>query len=149
MKRTGQIFVPAGVPKSLHYLYYFFSDGELKAASAVLWWLACLLLSLYFLKPGLRGKLRGLAGGAGLLLAVLLLWLAARSAGPFSGAAVITAEGSTPLMSGPGDDFKTYAALPEARLVKVLDDTDDLYYEVGIPREGIKGWIRKTAAERI
>ncbi len=149
MKNTGQAFVPDGVPKALHYLYYFFSDNELTVAASALWWLVCLLLSLSFLKPALREKLRGSTAGAGLLLAGSLLWIAARSSGPFNSAAVIIADGSTPLMSGPGDNFKTYAALPEARLVKVLDDTDDLYYEVGIPREGIKGWVRKTAAEKI
>ncbi len=149
MKHTGQAFVPDGVPKALHYVYYFFSDSELAAASAAFWWLACLLLSLSFLRQDLREKLRGFTAAAGLLLIISLLWLGARSSGPFSGAAVIIAEGSTPLMSGPGDNFKTYAALPEARLVKVLDDTDDLYYEVGIPREGIKGWVKKTAAEKI
>ncbi len=149
LKRSGQIFVPEGVPRALHYLYYFLSDRELSAAAAALWWLACALLSVSFLRPALRGKLGGLAAGCGLMLALSLLWLAARSSGPFSGAAVITAEGSVPLMSGPGHNFKTYAALPEARLVKVLDDTDAAYYEVGIPSEGIKGWIRKTAVERI
>ncbi|HBB66020.1 MAG: hypothetical protein A2X28_07235 [Elusimicrobia bacterium GWA2_56_46] len=149
MKRTGQAFVPEGMPKALHYLYYFFSDGELKAAAVVLWWLACLLLSLYALKAGLRERLSGPLLGAGLLLAGSLLWLMARASSPFNEAAVITAEGSAQLLSGPGETFKAYASLPEGRLVKVLDDTDDVYYEIGIPREGIKGWIKKTSAEKI
>jgi tetratricopeptide (TPR) repeat protein len=149
LKHTGQAFVPDGVPKALHYLYYFFSDSELATAASVLWWLSCLFLSFSFLKPDLREKLSGLIAGLGLLLVVSLLWLAARSSSPLRDAAVITAEGSVPLMSGPGDTFKTYAALPEARLVKILDESDDLYYEVGIPREGIKGWVKKTSAEKI
>ena len=99
-----------------------------------------------------RPVLHGVNGpllGAGLLLAGSLLWLMARASSPFNEAAVITAEGSAQLLSGPGETFKAYASLPEGRLVKVLDDTDDVYYEIGIPREGIKGWIKKTSAEKI
>ena len=149
MKHTGQIFVPEGTPKILHYLYYFFSDLELRAAATVSWWFACLLLSFYALKAGLRVKLRGALLTAGLVFACALLWLIARSSSAFASAAIITAEGSAQLLSGPGENFKAYATLPEARLVKILDDTDDVYYEVGIPREGIKGWVKKTAAEKI
>jgi len=148
MKHTGQNFVPEGMPKALHYLYYFFSDRELKAVATVFWWLACLLLSIYALKEAMREKLRGSILGAGLILAGAFFWSAARSSSLFSDAAVVT-ENSTQLLSGPGETFKTYATLPEARLVKVLDDTDDVYYEIGIPREGIKGWVKKTSAGKI
>ena len=149
LKHTGQVFMPEGMPKVLHYVYYFFSDMELKAAATALWWLTCLLLSFYALKPSAQDKLRGLILGTVLVFAAAMLWRTARDSSPFSGAAVITAPGTTPLMSGPGETFKTYATLPEARLVKVLDETDDVYYEIGIPREGIKGWVKKTSAEKI
>jgi tetratricopeptide (TPR) repeat protein len=149
LKHTGQAFMPEGMPKVLHYLYYFFSDLELRAAATVLWWLTCLMLSFYALKPGVQDKLRGFILGTVLVFFGSLLWLGARASSPFSEAAVITAEGTTPLMSGPGETFKTYATLPEARLVKVLDDADDIYYEIGIPAEGIKGWVKKTSAEKI
>ncbi|MFA6433081.1 MAG: hypothetical protein WCW52_00145 [Elusimicrobiales bacterium] len=149
LKRTGQTLVPEGMPRALHYVYYFLSDLELKAAITLFWWLGCLLLSVYALKTDLRGKLKRALTASGLLFAGTLLWFIARSSSPFNGAAVITAEGSARLLSGPGESFKAYATLPEARLVKILDDTDDNYYEVGIPREGIKGWVQKTAAEKI
>jgi tetratricopeptide (TPR) repeat protein len=149
MKHTAQALVPDGMPKALHYLYYFVSDRELKSAATVFWWLACLILSLYALKENLRKKLRVPLLAIGLFFTGCILWLTVRTSGPFNGAAVITAEGSTQLLSGPGETFKTYATLPEARLVKILDDTDDAYYEIGIPREGIKGWVKKTAAEKI
>jgi len=149
MKRTGQSLVPEGMPKALHYLYYFLSDLELKAAAAILWWTVCLLLTVYALKTGLRGRLRGALTASGMLFAAALLWYIARSSSPFNNAAVITAEGSARLLSGPGETFKASATLPEARLVKVLDETDDNYYEVGVQREGIKGWVQKSAAEKI
>ena len=149
MKHTGQTLVPEGMPKALHYLYYFFSDLELRAAATVSWWLVCLLLSICALLPGLREKLQGVRLISVLVFAGSLLWFWARSASAFSSAAIITAEGSARLLSGPGETFKAYATLPEARLVKILDETDDVYYEIGIPREGIKGWVKKTEAEKI
>ncbi len=149
MKHTGQTLVPEGMPKALHYLYYFFSDLELRAAATVSWWLVCLLLSMSAMKTSLRDKLQGMRLPAVLLFSGSLLWYLARSTSAFSNAAIITAEGSARLLSGPGETFKAYATLPEARLVKILDETDDAYYEIGIPREGIKGWVKKTEAEKI
>lgn len=149
LRHTGQVLVPDGVPRSLHYAYYLFSDDELKAIAVLAWWSLCALIFLLAISPVLRPRLGTPAAAALALLLLSGLWLAARSSSPFSGAAVVTAQGSAPLLSGPGDTFKTYASLPEARLVKLLDENDPLYYEVGIPREGVKGWILKTAAEKI
>lgn len=146
LKHTGQAFVPDGVPRVLHYVYYALSDDELKTAAVCAWWAFFLLLSFYFLKPGEGSKSSFF--GAGVLFAAALLWFMARSASPFREGAVITGAGAQ-LMSGPGDNFKAAAALPEARLVKVLDDTDDNYYEIALPKEGIKGWVKKTSAEKI
>ncbi|MBU2572764.1 MAG: hypothetical protein KKH28_01635 [Elusimicrobia bacterium] len=149
LKHTGQAFVPDGVPRVLHYLYYCLSDEELKAAASAAWWALFLLFSFYFLKPGIASGTRTPLFTAGGLFALSLLWFMARSASPFRDGAVITDKGAAQLMSGPGDNFKAYASLPEARLVKILDDTDDIYYEIAIPKEGIKGWVKKTSAEKI
>ncbi|MBI4802972.1 MAG: hypothetical protein HY796_10660 [Elusimicrobia bacterium] len=149
LKQTGQAFVPDGVPRVLHYLYYYLSDDELKTAAAAAWWALFLLVSFYFLKPKSAAGTRTPLLAAGGLLALAGLWFIARSVSPFRDGAVITGEAPARLMSGPGENFKAYAALPEARLVKILDDTDDNYYEIAIPKEGIKGWVKKTSAEKI
>ena len=147
LKHTGQAFVPEGVPRILHYLYYCLSDEELTTVAAAAWWAFCLLIAFSFLKPNGAGAGTPTLTAASILV-LSLLWLLVRSTSPFHDGAVIT-DGSAQLMSGPGENFKTYAALPEARMVKILDDTDDNYYEIAIPREGIKGWVKKTSAEKI
>lgn len=148
LKHTGQLFVPEGVPRVLHYVYYCLSDDELWAVAIAAWWLFFLLLSFFYLKPGIADGSRTSLYFTGTLFAVALLWFMARSASPFRNGAVII-DKSAQLMSGPGDTFKAAAALPEARLVKVLDETDDNYYEIAIPKEGIKGWVKKTSAGKI
>jgi tetratricopeptide (TPR) repeat protein len=148
LKHTGQLFVPEGVPRVLHYAYYCLSDDELRLGTIIFWWAFFLLLSFYYLKPGIADGNRTPLYVTGTFFSVLLLWFLARSASPFRDGAVII-DKSAQLMSGPGETFKAAAALPEARLVKLLDETDDTYYEIAIPREGIKGWVKKSAAGKI
>jgi len=151
LRQTGQSLVPANVPSALHYLYYFLSAAEIKTAALLLFWLACLAGAAGFLLDGSRAGLA--AGRAALtaagLLVLSLAWLGARQSSPFASAAVVVKAGGTRMLSGPGENFKTYAAAPEGRLVRILDAADDNYYEIGLPKEGIKGWALKTEIERL
>ncbi len=151
LKQTGQALVPDGVPAALHYLYYLLSLDELKALAALLFWAACLAGAARFLMDGARPGV--LAGRAALAAAALLLlslaWLGARRTSPFTSAGVVTRAGGTRMLSGPGENFKTYASAPEGRLVKILDADDDDYYEIGLAKEGIKGWALKTEIDRL
>jgi hypothetical protein len=151
LRQTGQTLAPDNVPKALHYLYYLLSDGEIKAVALLLFWLACLAGAARFLLDGSRS---GLAAGtaalsAALLLVLTLAWLGARQSSPFAAAGVAVKPGGARMLSGPGENFKTYASAPEGRLVKILDAADDNYYEIGLPREGIKGWALKTEIEKL
>ena len=76
-----------------------------------------------------------------------LFWSGIRYSSPFTHSAVATAP--VPLLSGPGEKFKAYATLPEARLVKILDEADEEFYEIGLSGEGIKGWVKKTDLQKI
>lgn len=151
LRQTGQTLVPEGAPKALHYLYYLLSDGELKALAVLLFWLACLTGGAGFL---LDGSAAGRAAGTSslalaALLALSLAWLGARQSSAFTAAGVVTKAGGTRMLSGPGENFKTYASAPEGRLVKILDADDETYYEIGLAKEGIKGWALKTEVERL
>ena len=53
------------------------------------------------------------------------------------------------LRSGPNETFNAYATLPEGRVVRILDDSRDDFWEVGVQKEGIKGWITRDELERI
>lgn len=151
LRQTGQTLVPEGAPASLHYLYYVISEAELKALALLLFWLACLAGAGAFLLDGDRRApyAARAAAGAGLLLVLALAWLGARQSSPFSSAGVVTRAGGTRMLSGPGENFKTYASAPEGRLVRILNASDEAYYEIGLPREGIKGWALKTDIDRL
>jgi hypothetical protein len=75
--------------------------------------------------------------------------MGARQAGTFSSAGVVTRAGGTKMLSGPGENFKTYASAPEGRIIKILDTGDEAYYEIGLPKEAIKGWALKTDIEKL
>ncbi len=151
LRQTGQTLVPTGAPAALHYIYYIASEQELKAIAVLLFWLGCLSWAAYFLLDGSRWAVA--AGRATALFILLLLmtgaWLAARTTGVFSSAGVVTKAGGTKMLSGPGENFKTYASAPEGRIVKILDTRDEDYYEIGLQNEGIKGWALKTDVERL
>ncbi|PIU20232.1 MAG: hypothetical protein COT18_03360 [Elusimicrobia bacterium CG08_land_8_20_14_0_20_59_10] len=151
LRQTGQKLVPESVPKALYYLYYLLSEGEIKALAICFFWIACLAGAAGFLldgaKSGTAAARTALLGGV--ICVAMLAWLGARMTSTFSYAGVVTREGGTKLLSGPGANFKTYASAPEGKLVKILDWTDDDYYEIGLPKEGIKGWALKTEVEKI
>lgn len=151
LRQTGQTLTPENVPAALHYLYYLLSDSELKTASLLLFWLACLAGAAGFLldggRPGAAAARASLAAAG--LLALALAWLGARQSSPFCAAGVVIKPDGARMLSGPGENFKTYASAPEGRLVKILDAADGSYYEIGLPREGIKGWALKTEIERL
>jgi len=151
LRQTGQSLAPEGAPEMLHYLYYAASEMELKALAVLLFWLACLAGAACFLLDGGRGgeyAARLSLAAAGILV-FTAVWLGARQSSPFSSAGVVTRTGGTRMLSGPGEKFKTYASAPEGRLVKILDTGDEAYYEIGLPKEGIKGWALKTEIEKL
>ncbi|MEK7722094.1 MAG: hypothetical protein AAB359_06860, partial [Elusimicrobiota bacterium] len=151
LRQTGQSLAPEGVPAALHYLYYLVSEAELKALAILLFWLACLAGAAAFLLDGGKGgEYAGRASQAAAgLLVFTVIWLGARQSSPYSSAGVVTRAGGTRMLSGPGEKFKTYASAPEGRLVKILDSGDEAYYEIGLQKEGIKGWALKTEIERL
>lgn len=151
LRQTGQTLVPEGAPAALHYAYMILSESELKATATLLFWLACLAGAGGFLLDKSKwGRLSATAAAvATVTLIMTLTWLGARQSSPFSSAGVVTREGGTRMLSGPGENFKTYASAPEGRLVKILDTGDVAYYEIGLQKEGIKGWALKSDVEKI
>ena len=151
LRQTGQTLVPDGVPRALHALYFLFSDRELRTAVILFFWLACLLGAAGFLLDGSPAASKCAVGAvaAAALCAVSLAWAGARLTSPFSGGAVVVKQGGTRLLSGPGENFKAYASAPEGQLVKILDDVDETYFEIGLTKEGIKGWAPRTDVKPI
>ncbi len=151
LRQTGPTLVPEGLPRALHYVYYLMSDIEIKALAICLFWLACLAGAAGFLLDGMPAG--AAAARAAVLIGALSLgsfaWLGARQNSPFASGGVVTKAGGTRLLSGPGNNFKACASAPEGLLVKVLDSADEEYYEIGLPKEGVKGWALRTEVEKI
>lgn len=151
MRQTGQAFVSEGTPKALYLLFFALSDTELKAAIIVLFWFTVLAVCASI---KLRGKKRLLAWRVFIVSAFLLLsvgsWAWARHYSQFSsGVAVITNIGGLKLLSGPGENFTEYATAPEGRLVRVLNEANKKYYEIGLEAEGISGWAVKSGVKKL
>ncbi|MDQ7773075.1 MAG: hypothetical protein RDU13_06075 [Elusimicrobiales bacterium] len=148
LKSTGQSLVPEGVPPFLHRLYYSASDREIAALASLAFWALCLLGAGAALRPALKDRLLPAAGAAAGLLLFFGAWGAARLSAPLRNAAVVVQHEAV-LRSGPNETFNAYATLPEGRVVRILDDSRDDFWEVGVQKEGIKGWITRDELERI
>ncbi len=148
MNQTGQKLVQDGTPLLLHKIFYYFALSELKTMTYIIFWLLCLLLSAAILKRNIRSKIWPPFIYSIAIFAVLFIWGTMRASSRFENAAVIM-ESDTPILSGPGKNFKTYASLPAGRLIKITDIPGSVYVQIGLPEEGLKGWVEKTALKKI
>lgn len=148
MNQTGQKLVQDGTPVLLHKIFYFFALTELKTMTYIIFWILCLLLSAAILKRNIRSKIWPPFIYLIAIFAALFIWGTMRADSRFENAAIIM-ESDTPILSGPGENFKTYASLPAGRLVKITDIPGSVYIQIGLPDEGLKGWIKKTALKKI
>lgn len=147
LRRAGESLVPAELPPAVFALYHALSDDELAAAFWLAFWAACLLGSAALLAPKLRGRL-----GAGVLAACAACaatggWWALRVSTGFKAPAVVVYQ-DTEVRSGPGESFPVSFKVPEGRRVERLDDKGP-WQEIGVPREGLKGWILKSSLEAL
>ena len=151
MRQAGQQFVPEGTPKGLYLMFYGLSGNELKALLIIFFWLgmasSCAAL---FIKGKSKRYVVRIAASMLVMLIPVGIWSIARSHSQFSSsAAVVTGSGGIKLLSGPGDNFRECAAAPEGRIVRILNSTDEKYYEIGLDAEGISGWALKSGVKRI
>lgn len=140
---SGERLVPSGMPEVLHKAFYFLSFTELKGLFYLFLWLSCAAGAFWLLKR--KGKT------AVFCMAVLLMlsggWLWLRANGEEGNLAVITAS-SAEIRSGPGSSFPVSANVTQGHLVKT-GDLKDSWYEVVLNSRGLKGWIEKSAIEKI
>jgi len=147
LKLSGENLVPAGIPAAMHYIYYFLSANEIEGLSWIFLWIFSLTCSIYLFRPLWRFFLKTPLIFAAVLLAAAASWTLLRKTTEFAGIAVVV-EPAAELRSGPGDNFSPSATLPEGRLAQILDGRED-WIEIGIPKEGIKGWIKNSSLEKV
>lgn len=145
LERAGEALVLPGIPEALHRLVYLLSGEELQGIFWSSWAAFFLLWGLYLLDSRLRLP-------TALVLAALIAagsggWLALRGSLEPPELAVVTLPNAE-VRSGPGRNFSASYTLPEGRRVEVLGASGD-WVEIGVARDGIKGWIRRDSIERV
>ena len=139
----GERLIPAGIPAVLHRAFFYFSYSELEGLAFVLWWLLCTLGGIWLVTRKFGRVflvcliLSALCGG----------WLYLRYGLEKAPLAVVAAPVAE-IRSGPGSNFPASASIAQGHLLTVQDEKD-AWYEVVLKSQGLKGWIEKTAIERI
>lgn len=147
LRRAGESLVPPGVPSALFATFYLFSRDELAALHAAALWAACLLSLAYLLKPPLRSRLRApCAAAAAVWLAAAGWWGTRALVVPASPGVILIQQAE--VRSGPGDSFPVSFRAPEGRRVTVLA-VKGKWAEIGVLKEGLKGWLPADQVERI
>jgi hypothetical protein len=98
-----------------------------------------------------RSVLKGdVALGLGLLFLVLLAWLGTRIYLIEEPQGVVVASVAE-VRSGPNTSYPANFTVPEGRRVLILKEQEPIqgWLEIGVPREGLKGWVPDTSVEVI
>ncbi len=147
LKRAGEDLTPAGVPPILFAAFHWLGARELAGLHWLSCWAALLLAGAWLIKDAWRPALGAWCAGA---LALWLCgggwWLARTGFEPESRGVVL--KPAAEIRSGPGESFSVSFTVPEGRRVQILSASGD-WVEIGLPKEGAKGWMRSDAVEEI
>lgn len=148
LKRAGEELAPPGIPGPAFAAFTALSARELAGLHWIAAWLAAILAGLALLGDSARReRLRTpLTAAAAAWLLFGLWWLGLRAVLP-PGRGVITAARAE-LRNGPGEKFTVGYTAPEGRRVRVLSESGE-WLEVGLLKEGVKGWILASSVERL
>ena len=147
LKKSGEELIPASVPPVLFSVFYLLSERELAGLHWLFWWALLALASLYLYREPLRGALTlWCVWAACLWLFAGGWWLARRSLEPEERGVIIrsTAE----IRSGPGTNFNVSLTAPEGRRISILAEQGE-WLEIGLLKEGAKGWVPAESVEKI
>lgn len=147
LKKAGEELVPSGVPPALFAVFYLLSEGELAGLHWLSCWAALLLCSAYLYKESLRPPLAAWCLAAlGFWAAAGGWWLARRGLEPVERGVIVSS--TAEIRSGPGEKFSVSFTAPEGRRVQILGETGD-WLEIGVLKEGAKGWLPAQSVERL
>lgn len=147
LRRAGEELIPAGMPPLLFIVFHAFSESELAGLQWLACWATLILAGLLLYRQPWREPLWPWAAlAAALWLGTGSWWLALQGLTP-SRRGVIAASAAE-IRSGPGDNFNVSFTSPEGRRVEIFSDNGD-WLEIGITKEGVKGWIRAGSVEKI
>ncbi len=147
LSRAGEELVPPGTPPVLFRLFTELSERELAGLHWAAAWATLLLAAAALALPRRRESLRAWTGGGAALWAFFgLWWMGLRAVLPPGRGVVIAAKAE--LRHGPGEGFDVAFTVPEGRRVRVLGSSG-AWLDVGLLKEGARGWIEASAIERL
>lgn len=148
LRRSGEELTPPGIPAPAFAAFTALSARELAGLHWLAAWAALILGGFSLLgDPRRRELLRGwLIGSAAAWLLFGLWWAGLRAVLP-AGRGVIVA-GRAELRNGPGEKFTVGYTAPEGRRVRVLSESGE-WLEVGLLKEGVKGWTLASSVEKL
>lgn len=148
LKRAGEELAPPGVPGPAFAAFTALSSRELAGLHWLAAWAALILAGLSLLGAAeRRARLRDWLLGAGAAWLLFGLWWAGLRAVLPPGRGVIV-ESRAELRNGPGEKFTVGYTAPEGRRVRILSDAG-AWLEVGLLKEGVKGWVLASSVERL
>ena len=144
LRRAGEELAPQGVPAAAFAAFTALSERELAGLHWLAAWAALLLAaSALWSRRGLGTRE---AWAAGVWLVVGLWWAGLRSALPADRGVIAVARAE--LRNGPGERFSVGYTAPEGRRVRVLSESGR-WLEVGLLKEGVRGWVAAESVERL
>ena len=147
LRRSGEDLVPAGTPPALFRLFTSLSERELAGLHWLAAWAALLLAGGGLLAGAKRRPLAPwTAAAAAAWLFFGLWWACLRAALPPDRGVIVSPHAE--LRHGPGPNFGVAFTVPEGRRVRVLG-ASGAWIEVGVLKEGARGWIEADAIERL
>jgi len=148
LRRAGEELAPPGIPAPAFAAFTALSSRELAGLHWLAAWTTLLLAGFALLaSPERRAKLQDWLLGAAAAWILFGLWWAGLRAVLPAGRGVIIA-GRAELRNGPGDKFTVGYTAPEGRRVRVLSESGT-WLEVGLLKEGVKGWVLSSSVEKL
>lgn len=149
LRRAGEDFAPPGVPPALFWIFTALSERELAGLHWLAAWAALLLAA--FLGASRDERRRAAlspwaAGAAAAWLVFGAWWAGLRAVLPPERAVVVAPNAE--LRHGPGENFGAAFTVPEGRRVRVLGSSG-AWLEIGVMKEGARGWIQASSVERL
>jgi hypothetical protein len=147
--QAGDPELPAGsLPTAAWRLFYFLSVNTLTLFTSAL--LFFFVISAGFALVGRKILKADWALGLGLLFVVLIGWLGCRIYLLEQPEGVVVSP-VVEVRSGPNLTYPANFTIPEGRRVLLLKEQEPIqgWVEIGVPQEGLKGWVPDTSVEAL